>query len=166
MCMYSVLIHDILTKAVQFSLTSVLTLLVGRQGEHPACKNWVMGCWCGYLSVVKCRLFAYGPADATAVPNTASSACVACVGSGWRRRYNRTFRPACFTATWRSCRTPLIGWQPTNQQRRRRRSVQLFRRARRRWSAFQDSGLSCRMRTPPHHSQSECCLCDGWASVG
>jgi len=27
-------------------------------------KNWVVGCWCGYLSGVRCRL-AYGPADAT-----------------------------------------------------------------------------------------------------
>ena len=27
-----------------------------------------MGCWCGYLSGARCRLFAYGPADATAVP--------------------------------------------------------------------------------------------------
>ena len=45
---------------------SALTLLVGRQEEHPACKNWVMGCWCGNLSAARCRLFvAYGPADAT-----------------------------------------------------------------------------------------------------
>jgi len=29
-------------------------------------KNWVMRCWCGYLSGARCRLFAYGPADATA----------------------------------------------------------------------------------------------------
>ena len=28
-------------------------------------KNWVVGCWCGYLSGVRCRL-AYGPANATA----------------------------------------------------------------------------------------------------
>ena len=46
-----------------------LTLSVGRQEEHPACKNWVMRCWCGYLSGARCRLFAYGPADATASPN-------------------------------------------------------------------------------------------------
>ena len=26
-----------------------------------------MGCWCGYLSGVRCRLFAYGPADATVI---------------------------------------------------------------------------------------------------
>jgi len=29
---------------------SALTLLVGRQEGHPACKNWVVGCWHGYLS--------------------------------------------------------------------------------------------------------------------
>ena len=44
---------------------SALTLLVRRQEGHPACKNWVVGCWCGYLSGARCRL-AYGPADATA----------------------------------------------------------------------------------------------------
>ena len=27
-----------------------------------------MRCWCGYLSGSKCRLFAYGPADVTAIP--------------------------------------------------------------------------------------------------
>ena len=30
-------------------------------------KNWAMRCWCGYLSGSRCRLFAYGPADATAI---------------------------------------------------------------------------------------------------
>ena len=44
---------------------SALTLLVGRQEGHLACKNWVVGCWRGYLSGARCRL-AYGPADATA----------------------------------------------------------------------------------------------------
>jgi len=52
---------------------SALTLLVGHQEEHPACKNWVMRCWCGYLCGTRCRLsFAYGPADATAIPKTPS----------------------------------------------------------------------------------------------
>ena len=46
---------------------STLTLLVERQGDHPDCKNWVIGCWCGYLSGASCRLFAYGPTDATAI---------------------------------------------------------------------------------------------------
>ena len=43
---------------------SALTLLVGRQEGHPACKNWVVGCWHGCLSGARCA--AYGPADATA----------------------------------------------------------------------------------------------------
>ena len=47
-----------------------LTLLVGCQEEHQACKNWVMRCWRGYLSGVRCRLFAYGPAECTASPNS------------------------------------------------------------------------------------------------
>ena len=44
---------------------SALMLLVGRQEGHPACKNWVMVYWHGYLSGARCRL-AYSPADATA----------------------------------------------------------------------------------------------------
>ena len=44
---------------------SALTLLVGRQEGHPACKNWVVGYRRGYQPGAKCRL-AYGPADATA----------------------------------------------------------------------------------------------------
>ena len=42
-----------------------LTLLVGWQEGQPACKNWVVRCWRGYLFGARCRL-AYGPADATA----------------------------------------------------------------------------------------------------
>ena len=47
---------------------SALTLLVWWLKEHPACKNWLMRYWCGYPSGARCRLFAYGPADATAIP--------------------------------------------------------------------------------------------------
>ena len=47
------------------SAFSALTLLVGRQEGHPACKNRVVGYWRGNLSGARCRL-AYGPADATA----------------------------------------------------------------------------------------------------
>jgi len=36
----------------------------GRKGIRPV-KNWVVGCWHGYLSEAWCRL-AYGPADTTA----------------------------------------------------------------------------------------------------
>ena len=38
---------------------STLTLLVGQQEGHPACKNLSGGCWRGYLSGVRCTL-AYG----------------------------------------------------------------------------------------------------------
>jgi len=47
------------------SFFNALTLLVGWQEGHPACKIRVMECWCGCLSGVRCRL-AYGPVDATA----------------------------------------------------------------------------------------------------
>ena len=40
-------------------------LLVGWQEGHLACKNWVVGCWRGYLFAAMCGL-AWGPADATA----------------------------------------------------------------------------------------------------
>ena len=30
-------------------------------------KNWMMRCWCGFLNGARWRLFAYGPADATAI---------------------------------------------------------------------------------------------------
>ena len=52
---------------VVFSLSytfSALTLLVGRQEGHPACKK-LSGGVLAWLSVWRCRL-AYGPADATA----------------------------------------------------------------------------------------------------
>jgi len=32
-----------------------------------------MRCWCGYLPGARCRLSAYGPADATAIPKPPSS---------------------------------------------------------------------------------------------
>jgi len=35
---------------------SALTLLVGRQEGHPACKKRVVGCWRGYLSGVRSDL--------------------------------------------------------------------------------------------------------------
>ena len=47
---------------------SALALLVGCQKEHPVCKYWVMTYWCGYLFGARCRLFACGPADASAIP--------------------------------------------------------------------------------------------------
>ena len=44
---------------------SALTLLVGWQGGHPACKKLSGGVLARYLSGARCRL-AYGPAGATA----------------------------------------------------------------------------------------------------
>jgi len=44
---------------------SALTLLVGWQEGHPACKKTWVGYWHGYLSGARCKL-AYGLADATA----------------------------------------------------------------------------------------------------
>jgi len=47
-----------------------LTLLVGQQEGHPACKNWMVRYWHGYLSGAKCKWSANGPADATAIPSS------------------------------------------------------------------------------------------------
>jgi len=44
---------------------SALTLLVGQQEGHPACKSCVVGRWHGYLSAASSRL-AHVSADATA----------------------------------------------------------------------------------------------------
>jgi len=57
-----------LTITVRSFAFSASTLLAGHQEEHPNCKSWVTRCCCGYLSAARCRLFAYGPADATAIP--------------------------------------------------------------------------------------------------
>ena len=56
----------ILSKKVSKLLPSVLwrCWLGGRKGIRPV-KNWVVGCWHGYLSGARCRL-AYSAADATA----------------------------------------------------------------------------------------------------
>jgi len=58
------LYHPILTLICLHLWPSVLwhCWLGGTKGMQ---KNWVVGCWRGYLSGARCRL-AYGPADATA----------------------------------------------------------------------------------------------------
>ena len=61
----------ILSSDYMYCAFSALTLLVGRQEGHPAYKNKVVGCCCGYLSWARCRL-AYGPAEATATLPLAS----------------------------------------------------------------------------------------------
>ena len=52
---------------------SALTLLVGRQEQHPAYKNWVMRCWCGYLSGARCRFFCMWSSWCHCHPQTPSS---------------------------------------------------------------------------------------------
>jgi len=48
------------TKTIQFAICNILhiykssVLLDGWQEGHPACKNWVVGCWCGYVSGSRC----------------------------------------------------------------------------------------------------------------
>jgi len=49
---------------------SALTLFVGRQEGHPACKNWVVRHLHGYLFGARCKWFPYGPADATATQSS------------------------------------------------------------------------------------------------
>jgi len=43
-----------LTACLLYVFTA-FTLLVGRQEEHLIGKKWVMRCWCGYLSGVRCK---------------------------------------------------------------------------------------------------------------
>jgi len=52
---------------------SALTKLVGWQEGHPACKNWVVRYWHGYLSEARCKQFVYGPAYATGTPSSLAS---------------------------------------------------------------------------------------------
>jgi len=50
-----------------------MLLLVWWEEGHPACKNRMVRYWRGYLSGVRCKLFAYGSADATATPSSLAS---------------------------------------------------------------------------------------------
>jgi len=62
------LVNDLLTVKLEVSKMFFclhLTLFVGQQEGHPACKNRVVRCWHGCLSGARCRL-AYVPADAIA----------------------------------------------------------------------------------------------------
>jgi len=58
--------HESCTCAVAFS---ALTLLVGRQEEHPACEKfeWWDAVW------ARCKWFACGPTDATATRSSLAS---------------------------------------------------------------------------------------------
>ena len=59
--------RDWSTREINNTVPSVLwrCWLGGRKGIRPA-KNWVVGCWRGYLSGARCRL-AYGPAEGSAI---------------------------------------------------------------------------------------------------
>jgi len=46
---------------------------LGVRKSIQAVKNWVMRCWHGYLSLARCKWFAYGPAYATATPLSLAS---------------------------------------------------------------------------------------------
>jgi len=60
-----VVITTIITAVSNYRAFSALTMLVGQQEGHPACKKLSGGMLAWYLSGVRCRL-AYVPADATA----------------------------------------------------------------------------------------------------
>ena len=65
-CMYCNKKHSFMNNNCNDSIIVYLQCfdtVVGRQEEHPACKSWVMRCWCHYLYGSRCRLFAYGPAQ-------------------------------------------------------------------------------------------------------
>jgi len=56
----------LLCVTLPFYAFSALTLLVGRQEEHPAC-NIIQWWWAGVvMCLVRCKWLAYGPADGTA----------------------------------------------------------------------------------------------------
>jgi len=63
--------HNLFCSSVWSWLPSVLWLcwLGIRKSIRPV-KNWVMGCWRGYLSGVCCKWFAYGSADDNATPSS------------------------------------------------------------------------------------------------
>jgi len=57
--------RDILfLKIISISVVIEMPLVGWQEGIRPV-KNWVAGCWHGYLSGARYK-FAYGPADATA----------------------------------------------------------------------------------------------------
>jgi len=55
-CFYTLDVFLLFSEWLQcFIAFSALTLLVGRQEGHPACKKLGGGCWCGYLSGARYR---------------------------------------------------------------------------------------------------------------
>ena len=66
---------------------------------HPACRNWVMMCCCGYLSGAICRLFAYGPADATLFRKPTIS-CIVYIQIGFTFQYFQCLVPSVLWCCW------------------------------------------------------------------
>jgi len=103
-------------------------LWVGRQEEHPACKNRVKKCWCGYLSGVRCRLFAHGPADATVYQNPiisclflnpdwfnlSGTSLPGCPGKRPLNRCSSSSSTGIGTCTWRLCTGTCVGTWTTD----------------------------------------------------
>jgi len=66
MCMYCFRKWLISVMCIRHELPSVLWhCWLGIRKSIRAVKNWVIRCWCGYLSGAWYKWFAYGPADAT-----------------------------------------------------------------------------------------------------
>ena len=53
-----------MSKSVGLQCFDAVGWVTGRASRLPPVKNWVVGCWRGYLCGARCRL-AYGPVDAT-----------------------------------------------------------------------------------------------------
>jgi len=54
-----------------WKLPSVFDITGWASGQSiQSVQSWVMRCWHGYLSAVRCRWFACGPADTTATPSS------------------------------------------------------------------------------------------------
>ena len=61
-----IIIHHVFTGRMLFLTPNRMKVLKAQKLYK---KYWVKRCWCGYLSEMRCRLFAHHPADATASPN-------------------------------------------------------------------------------------------------
>ena len=79
---------------LQGSAFSALTLLVGRQEEHPACKNWVMVCWTHHHSSVLVLLSVWSEVQ------------IVCIWSSWCHCHPKTpLSLASFKSRFQTCFT-------------------------------------------------------------